>query len=194
MSLTKTEYTPDLGESITKAIKNSLTLSKKLGLTTSFKFNGLVMYTTHPIDILEDKLVEWETVCKERQEAYEQTDSYKEKEDSREMERISIQEEMDLLVPELCDTISNENLLKWLIEFTNKADHVGITFDKEYVLSELYKLGFEENMWIGYDGEWTEDHSIEYVVGQVINCINTFGIPHTMTVIFCEKILNGEGI
>jgi len=83
------------------------------------------MQTTYPIDTLEDKLVEWKTICKERQDAYEQTDFYKESEQVREMENIRLQEEMDLLVPELCEYLDNENLLKWLIEFTNKADHVG---------------------------------------------------------------------
>lgn len=117
---------------------------------------------------------------------------YKSAKVNDELERVSIQEDMDNLVPELCQSIDNENLLKWLIDFTQKADHVGITFDKEYVLDELRKLGFEDNMWVGYKGEWTEAHKIEYLVGQVINCINTFGQPHPVTITFCEKILNGE--
>lgn len=189
----RTVYIPDCGEDITTAIKNSLDLSKKLGLTTSFTFNGIEMKTTYPIDTEEDLLIGWEGMCSKRQSDYEQTEVYKSAKVNEELERVSVQEDMDSLVPELNQSIENEDLLKWLIDFTNKAGHIGITYDKDYVLDELRKLGFEDNMWVGHKGEWTEAHNIEYVVGQVINCINTFGQPHPVTVTFCEKILNGEG-
>lgn len=188
------EYVTGAGEDITTAIKNSLKLSKRYDTETWFNFNDIIVKTNHKSDTPDSIYSEWKVRCELRSAKYTKSAEYQIKQDRIKNELLIKQSKLDSLVSNLNVHMENVTLLRWLISFTECADHCGTTYDKEQVLEIFNRMGFKEHMWVGYLGEWTTSHEIEYVVGQVINCINQMGSPHPVTVTFCEKILNGESL
>lgn len=185
-------YSPVTGMHIRDVIQEALIISNRKGVVVEFSFNGITLAVYAKVDTIKSLLDKWRSLCYQRSAAYKASPEYKHAEQTR-IERISAkQEKLNNLVPLLTIGSSNVELLKWLKEFTELVDHVGVGYDRNYVLDTLYKLGFEDNMWVGYDGVWTTAHKIEYLVGQVINCIIKVGVPHPITVDWCNKLLAEE--
>lgn len=192
--MTKIQYTPSIGEDISTTITNSLSLSKIKNTTVEFTFNGIILQVDSLTDDHESVLNLWKVACKQRSDDYNNSEEGKAAKIKREEDLLNAQNSLDKLIPKLTPTISNKNLLEWLVEFTKLADYVGTTYDKVYVLAQLNLLGFEESMWVGHKGEWSLAHRTEYVVGQVITCILKMGAPHPMTIKFCEELLIGDSL
>lgn len=190
-------YEPMAGEDIRTSIKNAGELACIKEVPVKFKFNGVEMviseFQTEEEMNYPSRVAYFLNVYKwkldERNKVYRESDEYKKQEQERKERQETTQEKLNDHVSALEVINTNKDLLLWLKEFTILADTVGVTYDKEYVLIHLDTFGFEENAYVGYEGEWTFIKSIRWLFGQVINCINRFGCPHQVTIYKCDELL-----
>lgn len=191
------EYIPMCGEPIEEAIINSLKLSFKNYTTVTFKFNGIVM----EIDYWSSKTYEyyfgvWKAKCKERSDSYKASLEAKSTKVKQDNKLSMLQEELDVTIGRM-PLEHGEGLLNfvgWLKRFVELTDRVGITYNKDFVLKGLAKLGYKENDYVGYDGEWTTEISVKYITGQIINCLNTIGLIPPVAITMCDKVLNNNSL
>jgi hypothetical protein len=176
------------GTSIYEAAETGISVSKQKKQNVEFNFNGILVVIDGQKDTKESVVSEWKRSQEEKAEAYRKTDEYKERELARKKELESNQDIMDSLMDNFPDIV-DRTFVQWLKDFSEKADYVGVTYDKNLVLKKLERMNFEENAYVGYKEEFTTEILIKYTVGQVISCINNFGTPHPITSKFCDDIL-----
>lgn len=184
----KLKYEPTIGESIDNCITKCLELSCEHNSTVEFTFNGIDMEVLYPAK-KEHYLKLWKYLCMRRSMQYKKSEEGKLAEQKQKQKLTHKQNKLDKLVSELSVSFTTKELLEWLIDFTKVTDYCGTTYDKTRVLDVLGKLGFKEDAWVGYKGVFLVTQEIEWVVGQVISCINTFGSPHPMIASKCEELL-----
>lgn len=194
-------YVPDLGESIEEAIKNALAISIKaaghyLPSAVTFTFNGTEMVVDAMENNKEYYMKVWKDKCKERDEAYKASKEYKIAKQKQEERTATLQGEMDVHIEQLClvsyGTTTPLYFVSWLKRFVELSDNMNVTYSKEIVLNKLNSLGYKENEYVGWEGEWTTEISVKYITGQVINCIHKIGLIPPVAISMCEKVLENK--
>lgn len=170
----KVTYEPSCGENIKTTIEESLRLSNYKNLPVEFTFNGVTLLVgqsqsvEYYVDLFQQKI-------SERQEAYNKSKKRQFAEKRRKLNLLSKQETLDSLVQNL-PSEDNDVLVDWLISFVEASDYIGVSYDKLKVITHLYKLGFVRNMWVGFAEDWTPAHELEWIVGQILDCLERIGM------------------
>lgn len=189
----KIEYKASIGDSIYNAIDKSLLISKDKNNIVFFVFNGIDMEVDYKNDNKDSLIKKWKIKNEKKINKYKESNEYKTKEKQKDIELKKNQLKIDELLNDFPSKV-NKDFIIWLKSFCEVSDHIGVTFDKDYVIKNLYDLGFKNNDYVGFKGEWTSQILTAYTVGQVINCIMTFGVPHPISVKFCDDILEMKDI
>lgn len=169
-------------------LKNCLKISKDKSKDVEFDFNGIKVVVNHKVSSdVGYWLDEWSTATEERRKAYEQTPEYKERKREQEKELQLKQERCDNIM-----TILEHSGLKggfaldaWMMEFIPLADHVGVTYNKEVVITTLESLGYVSGEFVGYEGEWDTCTTSRWIYGQILD-----GLKHHKCIhpILADKI------
>ena len=189
--MTVLNYEASCGEHIKEAIKGALKMSSSKGLDVEFDFNGITLRVNAINDSPDSILAMWNQKNDERSKKYRESEDFKELEKTRKIELDENQLKIDKLMS-LFPKNDHYKIIVWLKDFSVYADYIGVTYDKELVLSKLKSFGFKSNDLVGYKGEWSSEQLVQYTVGQVINCMEKFGSPHPITSKFCDDILKRD--
>lgn len=182
------EYNVSIGDSIYNAIDQSLLISKDKNKVVFFVFNDISMDVDYQNDNKDSLIKKWKTKNEKRFSKYKESNEYKTKEKQKDIELKNNQLKIEALLNDFPSKV-NKDFIIWLKSFCETSDNIGVTFDKDTVIKKLYDLGFKNNDYVGFKGKWTPQTLTAYTVGQVINCIMTFGVPHPISVKFCNDIL-----
>jgi len=181
-------YEAKLGDSVQNSIKESLYISRIEETKVQFYFNNQTIIVDYLKDTEESVYLRWQKENERKAVEYKKTDEYIERQKKMEEESVQFNNEMKSLLKNKPKKI-NRRFILWLKDFTEKANHVSVFFDKQEVLNYLESLGFKNSEYVGYKGEWTTEKLIKYTVGQIISCLHSFGSPHPITIQFCDDIL-----
>lgn len=180
------------GDHISDAIKGALKMSSSKGLDVEFDFNGIKLCVNATKDSHDSALAMWQQKSDERSKKYRNSEEFKESEKARKIELDENQLKMNKLMS-LFPKNDHYKIIVWLKDFAIVADYVGVTYDRDLVISKLKSFGFKSNDFVGYKGEWNSEQLVKYTVGQVLACIEKFGTPHPITTKFCDDILKMDG-
>lgn len=83
-------------------------------------------------------------------------------------------------------------LMRWLLKFTDAADHVAAKFDTAALAKRLEAAGYRDNHHVGRpESDFNDEQTLrEYVVGQVIRCLHSGMPPHPVTKKFIGQYAN----
>lgn len=183
-------YTPSAGENITTSITNSLKMADRNFNNVQFTFNDIIMNINFSENTnLSYYLGIWERETKKRTDAYRQTPSYKKQILEHRLKAAKSQKEIDTLLTSFNENVSNIELLIFLQKFIPLSDMMDVVIDKENLLKTFDLMGFKSGMWVGFDGEFTDGHKIEWIVGQCIRTIEVCGIINPSIIKFIDELL-----
>lgn len=125
---------------------------------------------------------------------YRQTTEFKEKMEAREKELKELNEKArDMMVKfEKINKRNKLDLINWLEEFQPLADHVGVTYDRCLLISELQKAGYIAGMNCKRDNtmQSTSDEYADWLIGQCLEWLEEYmTIPQSVPK-FAEEYRN----
>lgn len=189
-------YEPMVGERIDETIKMALSYSYYSysgSEDVQFTFNGLSIVVNASVGNESYYSDKWDTLCKERSIAYKNSPEYKSYQEERLLDIKTNQNEMDKLILNLQDNFHTYHnvldLARWLKRFAELSDNVDVSYNKSIILHKLEQLGYKENEYVGYKGEWDTITSIRYIAGQVINCLESMGLIPPVAATMLDKVL-----
>ena len=197
-------YRPMMGDYIEKAILDAKQIAKENSerfgkhYKCIFVFNGVVISVSEFSDVKE-RMDYFSTELKRMSEESSQSESSKKYKEEAFVRTAMQQSKMnELMSHERISKWSSSThydyveLCKWLLEFTSAADHIDVTYNKKYLLQLFASLGFENKACMGMVQAAYKDPKIllRYIIGQVIDMIQTVGCPHPVFVEkFCTQYL-----
>jgi uncharacterized membrane protein YkgB len=102
---------------------------------------------------------------------------------------------VDLLLKRLPFVSLEADWMHWIREFAKAADDVGVTFNRHELAEYLTSNGWVADARVSDDPEdraflqVNRTAMAEYIMGQVIVCLNMGMCPHPITITFVEKYL-----
>lgn len=80
-------------------------------------------------------------------------------------------------------------VLRWAEALTENADDVAVKFDRRALAATLRTAGYAPDFGIGHKPSWfnTPDRLGGYIMGQIVNCLESRMPPHPVTLSFIEK-------
>lgn len=183
-------YETQPGQHIKNACEEAKNLAIKHNTKVEFDFNGVTLYCNPDSDLA---FVEecFNVALRENREKYLQSNEYKELQQKQAEELELHQDNIDCLMISFYHVVNHSNLdsiMTWLKQFTENADYIGVTYDKEYIADFFESNGFKENEYVGEDKDFFKYKSnmAHYIIGQAINCLRIGMPPHPITLKFID--------
>lgn len=185
-------YDPSPGTHIAHACAEAERLATLHKEPLKFKFNDIELIAEPGCD--PDKLViQFQDNADSLRKEYEESDAGKAEKNRRTRQIAELKSKSLELLDKLDSVLASNNqdeLMTWLKEFTPAADDIAVTFDKKALAAKFEKAGFKENEGVGQKPEYfaiSRNRMAGYIVGQVINCLNSGMPPHPITIHFVER-------
>ncbi len=129
--------------------------------------------------------------------AAEYRESPQGKQAAREAEerRAHAQSEVTRLLRSLdsLDWATHHAPLRWWREFTEHADHVGVTFHRSYVLGQFHGHGYVTGVNCGRDFNKADPNNVaRWIVGQCLEMTEKVGSPHPVSGKFITEWLDAN--
>lgn len=180
---------PSAGSHISTACKDAVALAQRMRQPIGFTFNG-VPVTVSTEDTAASAERRWSKDCDDRAEAYRNSPAGKAAAENQERSRQRHQREADVLIQMMPGVAKDRDaLLLWVASFTEAVDHVGVKWDMRAVAKALTDAGYKRNHHIGDkpDSFNNRAKTAEYIIGQMLDCIEMGMGPHPITATFVEK-------
>lgn len=184
-------YDPLAGTHIKDACGEAVSIAIKKDARVTFSFNG-VNLTASP-DTSRSELErqfssEMERVRKEWEASPECAVEKKKRNTDIERRQRETDHFMDG-IERVVATCSLDDVMDCLRPFVQNADHIGVKFDKGKLANIFKGAGYKNNMHVGLPPEAFNARKImgEYILGQVVNCLESGMPPHPVTLSFIEK-------
>ena len=209
------EFEPDCGETIQKyaercilernlinkklIVKNITLLNSKNEIEDKSSdfvlhgiFNGVEIYTDNNSTI--DSIVNlYHSELDKLSKEYRNSDEYKQKKQKEEQEVKELQIKCDNMIEEFknMDLNNYKELLIWLKEFFFVSDRIGVNFDKNILINRLKEYRYYKDMNIKENYiEHDKINNAEYIVGQALSFLESYGILHQVLPTFIDKWLD----
>jgi hypothetical protein len=164
-------YEPPAGEHIAHACRESLAIANRRGAPVVFRFNG-VDVTAAPGETPEAVHDRWQVKVAEQSEAY-RSSSEGRRAKAEAAERLrSCRRRTDALMARLPGVVGDlAALVRWCVELSDAADHVGVKWNPETAVAAIEAAGYRPNAHVGRPSEDFADRRImgEYLVGQALD-------------------------
>lgn len=174
---------------INEAILQALNLVSPTRNVT-FDFNGVKVEVTLD-DTVESVLEQFDRKLDERQEAYRNSQAYKDYKAKREVEVAEKNEKLAKILNSLHEGVDDAVLVNLIGEFSIIADDSGC--DKVYsenLAKFLKDLGFVSDACVGDERVATDQKVFRmWLFGQVLSGIESVGSPHPITKKFCDEYI-----
>lgn len=177
------------GENIEDAILRALSLtSSNIGIT--FDFNGIDVKVNW-IDTIDSVLEQFDRKLDERQEAYRNSQAYKDYKAKREIEVAEKNEKLAKILNSLHEGVDDAVLVNLIGEFSVIADDSGCDKSHSENLAKFLKdLGFVSGACVGDERVATDQKVFRmWLFGQVLSGIESVGSPHPITKKFCDEYI-----
>lgn len=155
-------------------------------------FNGVEIYTDNNSTI--DSIVNlYHSELDKLSKEYRNSDEYKQKKQKEEQEVKELQIKCDNMIEEFknMDLNNYKELLIWLKEFFFVSDRIGVNFDKNILINRLKEYRYYKDMNIKENYiEHDKINNAEYIVGQALSFLESYGILHQVLPTFIDKWLD----
>ena len=197
MELQRIEFDAHWGENIEeyaeRAVKYLAERQKKheeLELYLICTFNDVKVITTKSSTV-ESIVSDFHARMDNNGYEYRQTDEYKESVKRREKELNELNTKAKYMMKQF-DKIDKKNkleLINWLDEFQYLSDHIGVMYDRCWIVSELHKAGYVAGMNCNTDGFVisTTDEYADWLIGQCLEGLEEVGAIHQVVHKFAEE-------
>lgn len=197
MDLYRIEFEAHLGEDIKdyaeRAIKHLDERQKKhkdIELYLIGTFNDVKVITTKSSTV--DSIVrDFHARMDNNGYEYRQTDEYKKQVAAREKELNELNTKAKYMMKKFgkIDKQNKLELINWLDEFQPLSDHIGVTYDRCLLISELQKAGYIAGMNCNTDGFTisTTDEYADWLIGQCLDGLEKIGAIHQVVHRFAEE-------
>lgn len=184
-------YEPMIGEDIRQSCEATISLAQANSEPVTFTHNGVTV-TANPDSTAEGLYQQWRAEMDRQAEEYRRSPEGIRQAEEAKARLVSDQGIVDSLIDRLPDVLHSrnlDNLMSWCKNFTNPADHTGVTFEHQYVFNLLMGAGYIENAHVGKAPEFFDNRQVmgEWIVGQVIDCLSKGMGPHPITQMFVDK-------
>ena len=181
-------YNPSAGTHIGFACKEAVAMAMNKGANVEFKFNDISLTATPESTpaLLEAKFAEESQASSER---YRNSPEGKLSSRKRGVEIASKQTRIDALVSVLPSIADLDGIVKWIGDFANDADDIGVRYSTAAVQSAIESKGYVANDLCGNPPEFfsTRERMGRYIAGQAISCLKSGMGPHPISLKFCEQ-------
>ena len=197
MDLQRIEFDAHLGENIKeyakRAVKHLAERQRKhedLELYLICTFNDVKVITTKSSTV--DSIVnDFHARMDNNGYEYRQTDEYKASVAAREKELKELNTKANYMMKQF-DKINKQNkldLINWLDEFQPLSDHIGVMYDRCWIISELHKAGYVAGMNCNTDNFTiqTTDEYADWLIGQCLDGLEKIGAIHQVVHKFAEE-------
>jgi len=187
-------YDPTAGTHISEACEEAVKLARDSDQPVQFPFNGIdvIAYTK---DEPSDVELRWHVESERRHREYEASPEYAASQAKRRLEVAQRQQQVDRLVSPDNFPSSEHGWMTWASELAECADDIGVTFNRELLVSRLKCAGWKQNNHVTTDPilrrriETEPTIMAEYIMGQVMGCLDQGMPPHPMTMTFVERYM-----
>ena len=177
------------GQHINEAILRALNMTSP-NRNVTFSFNGVDVDVAWE-DSVESVLEQFDRKLDARQEAYINSQAYKDYKAKREIEIAEKNEKLAKILNSLHEGVDDAALVNLIGEFSVIADDSGC--DKVYsenLAKFLKDLGFVSGACLGDERVATDQKVFRmWLFGQVLSCIESFGSPHPIAKKFCDEYI-----
>jgi len=177
------------GEHITRFCSRLSRLALQMNNKVAGEFNGVTLVAT-PDTTAENLETEFHKQLRINQENYEKSPEYAKWKEKRAQELTNANRKAVELMTKL-DSLNWDSfaaILDWLCDAQSVADHIGVTLDRNKIISEFIKHGFEINVNTGKNFiENDPDNHARYLIGQALDGFMQVGAPHGILISFTEK-------
>lgn len=177
------------GEHITKFCSRLSRLALQMKDRVAGEFNGVTLVAT-PATTAENLETEFHKQLRINQENYEKSPEYAKWKEERAQKLAETNNKAAELMTQLefLNWSSYAKILDWLCNIQPIADHTGVTLDRNKIISEFIKHGFETNVNTGKNFvESDPDNHARYLIGQALDGFQQVGAPHGVLISFAEK-------
>lgn len=185
-----TKYKAGCGIHIDAACQEAVAFAQRAGEPQSFDFNGITVVANADSNPAELS-AKWSADIEAERVAYQNSAEGKKQAAERQAAITTKQGTHDSLVADLPRVLSErrDSLMRWLRDFAEVADDIGVKKDFAPVMSQLEGAGYSVNEATGLDKSEYEKPAImaAYIVGQAMACMKGGMPPHPVTGSFVEK-------
>lgn len=182
-------YEGRIGEHISESAHKSIKLAARHNRNVLLKFNGVKVLVNKRLSV---KHIEhtYHEMSKASGRRWKRSPAGRAYRDNRAAEIAEKQMTVDVLLRVL--PASKEQAILWLAEWIPLSDDIDVASQCDAVCNHLLSLGFIADQHVGDQEFQTETASrmkrIEYVAGQVVSLIQSFGCVHPMLGEFAREI------
>jgi hypothetical protein len=170
------------GQHVQQFAQQLIDRAKADGVDVEGDFNGITLHVSSDEPVTAEDLVNFYSQESDRRaEEYRQSPEGVKAAEEDEARKNALQEKADQLVTQL-DSLDFSNLeavIDWIVDFQDASDHIGVSFDREKVVSTFRSHGFDVGVNTGeaFNEEDAENFA-KWLVGQALGGINSVGAIH----------------
>ena len=181
------KYEPLAGTWIEAACQEATEISKRTSASFNFEFNGVLVQVV-PGVAAKELVDRWTKDLDAIIAARKASPEYAAQEAERQREIQATQAAVNSQLANLPDWKDLDSIIKWLEVFAKYADDSGVNFDKSALCSWFEKAGFKKNQHVGEPPAFfkTKQALGEWIVGQVMSCLDMEMPPHPITIKFAQ--------
>ena len=123
-------------------------------------------------------------------EIYRNSPKGKKEAEDRKNTIITKQNEVNYLLKHFPYNGNLDNLIQWIVDFTENADDVEVKFNKQEVVNKFKEIGYSSNLSLGLPEEKYKDRVIAsiYIIGQFMDGLENHGVICANAIlIFAER-------
>lgn len=183
-------YEPGAGEHISTACRKAAEIAGRRGLTVQFRFND-VDVAVAPGERPEAAEDRWNIERDRQTEAWRASPEGRRAEAEAEERRRDCQRRTDALIVRLPGVVKELGpLVRWCVELSRAADHVGVRWSPSAVADAIEAAGWRRDAHVGRaEAEFRGEPTMlgEYVVGQALSCLGHGMPPHPIVEKFARE-------
>jgi hypothetical protein len=173
-------YNPLPGTDIADACRVAVHLAGAEGRPVAFRFNGVDMLAS-PGESPWTVAGRWHDETERRAEAYRSSPEGQRAAAEAEGRRRHAQRRTDNLMARLPGVTRDLGaLVRWCVELSRAADHVGVQWGRDAAVAAIEAAGYREDAHVGRHPRGFADRQVmgEYLVGQSLSCMRKGMPPH----------------